>query len=333
MHTPKSYIAATLAVLFLAACGSSGIGDVLGGGSNTGQSNYEIRGTVDSVDLNGQSVYLTNVSGYSNMLSNGGSGSAVRVYYDNQTTVDYQGQSHRPSELERGDEVVVRVDESGNRLMASSMTVTYDATSGSTSSLPSSSQTYGAPVRGTVRYVDTSRRTIEVDRNTGGTVVLDFDTSTPVYFNNQSYQMSDLERGDEVEIRVRDLGGNRWLAQDVNVIRSVSSNGTYGGNGTYDNGSSTARSTIRGTVASIDRSRRTFQLQGANWISGFNTGAGGSMGTITVQYDDNTSVDVNGSLHPMAGLERGDIVDVQVSGSGSSYFAQRVLLVRDINNR
>ncbi|MEA2463576.1 MAG: hypothetical protein QOJ98_1323, partial [Acidobacteriota bacterium] len=128
MHTPKSLIAATLAVLFLTACGSSGIGDVLGGGGGTGagSSNYELRGTVDYVDTSSQSVYLTNVSGYSNMLSNGGSGSSVRVYYDNQTAVEYQGQSHRPADLERGDEVVVRVDESGNRLMASSIAVTHD---------------------------------------------------------------------------------------------------------------------------------------------------------------------------------------------------------------
>jgi predicted RNA-binding protein with TRAM domain len=329
MHTPKSLIAATLAVLFLAACGSSGIGDVLGGGTGAGNSNYELRGTVDYVDTSSQSVYLTNVSGYGNMLSNGGSGSSVRVYYDNQTAVEHQGQSHRPEDLERGDEVVVRVDESGNRLMASSIAVTHDVTAGS--SLPSPSQTYGSPVRGTVRYIDASRRTIELDRSTGGSLVLDFETNTPVHFNNQSYRVTDLERGDEVEIRVRDLGGNRWIAQDVTVIRSVSgtNNGTWN-----DNSSSTTRSTIRGTVASIDRSRRTFQLQGANWISGFNTGAGGSsMGTITVQYDDNTSVDVNGALQPMAGLERGDIVDVQVSGSGSSYFAQRLFLVRDINNR
>lgn len=330
MHTPKSLIAATLAVLFLAACGSSGIGDVLGGGGQSGSSNYELRGTVDYVDTSSQSVYLTNVSGYGNMLSNGGSGSSVRVYYDNQTAVEHQGQSHRPEDLERGDEVVVRVDESGNRLMASSIAVTHDVTAGS--SLPSPSQTYGSPVRGTVRYIDASRRTIELDRNTGGSLVLDFENSTPVYFNNQSYRVTDLERGDEVEIRVRDLGGNRWIAQDVTVLRSVS--GTNNNNGTWNDNSSTTRSTIRGTVASIDRSRRTFQLQGANWISGFNTGAGGtSVGTITVQYDDNTSVDVNGSLHPMAGLERGDIVDVQVSGSGSSYFAQRVYLVRDVNNR
>ncbi|MGZ5433005.1 MAG: hypothetical protein ACXWH7_08765, partial [Thermoanaerobaculia bacterium] len=62
MNKPKALTAATLALLFLAACGSSGIGDILGGG--TGASEYEIRGTVDSVDTSSRVVHLTNVTGY-----------------------------------------------------------------------------------------------------------------------------------------------------------------------------------------------------------------------------------------------------------------------------
>jgi bifunctional DNA-binding transcriptional regulator/antitoxin component of YhaV-PrlF toxin-antitoxin module len=330
MNTPKSLIAASLTMLLLAACGSTGIGDVLGGGGGGSQtSNYEIRGTVESVDS--QSVWLRNVSGYTSMLSNSGSGNSgtARVYFDNQTTVDYQGQAYRPQDLERGDEVVVRVDEDGNRLIANSMTVTYNAGGNTSSSYPSSSGAYGSTVRGTVRYVDASRGTLEIDRGSGmSTMMLDFDTATPVYFNGNTYRVADLERGDEVEIRVRETGGNRVLAQDVTVVRSVS-----GGSGTYG-GSSTSNqyATIRGTVRSIDTSRRTFELESANWISGFNTGAGTGVSRITVQYSDSMQIDVNGRLHPMAGLERGDVVNVQVSRSGSAYWAERVTLVHDINN-
>lgn len=333
MNTSKSLIAASLTVLFLAACGSSGgIGDILGGGGSQ-QSSQEIRGTVDSVDLNSQSIWLRNVSGYSSMLSNSGgnSGNTARVYFDNQTTVEWQGQAYRPQDLERGDEVVVRVDEDGNRLIANSMTVTHNAGGGS---MTSSSGVYGSTVRGLVRHVDASRRTIEIDRGSGmSTMMLDFETSTPVYFNGNTYRVADLERGDEVEIRVRELGGNRVLAQDVTVVRSVngsSNSGIYGGNST-----SNQYATIRGTVRSIDTSRSTFELESANWINGFNTGVGGSSGAsrITVYYNDNVQVDVNGRLHPMNGLERGDIVNVEVSRSGSAYMAERVTLVRDVNNR
>ncbi len=327
MNTSKPFLAATLAVLFLAACGSTGIDDVLGGGGGSA-SNYEIRGTVDSVDLNSNSIWLRNVSGYSSMLSNSGSGNTTRVYFDNQTEVVWQGQTYRPQDLERGDEVTVRVDEDGNRLIADTMTVTYNAGGGMTSS--SGSGVYGSTVRGYVRYIDTSRGTIEIDRGSGmSTMILDYDTATPVYFNGNTYRVGDLERGDEVEIRVRDTGGSRVLAQDITVVRSVSggsSSGVYGGSST-----SNQYATIRGTVRSIDTARRTFELESASWLNEFNTGAGSNVSRITVQYNDNLQVDVNGRLHPINGLERGDIVNVEVSRNGSAYFAERVTLVHDVN--
>jgi hypothetical protein len=314
-----------LALLLLAACGSSGgMGDIFGGGTNQNAA-YEIRGVVDSVDTNGRSVYLTNVSGLTNMLSNSGSGSTVRVYYDADTPVDYNGKTYRPEDLERGDEVTVRVDESGNRLMADRMTVTRDVSSGSTSG---GNNNYQTNIRGTVRYVDTSRRTIEVDRGTGSTVIVEFDNATPVYFNNTTYRTSDLERGDEIDIRVRDLGNGRYAAQDITVTRNVSgsSSGTYGGS------TSSQLATFRGTVRSVNTSNRTIELDSTSWISGFTSGAGS--GTMIVSYDTNTSVDVSGRLYPVTNLERGDVIEVQARRTGSSgYFAERLILVRDANSR
>ena len=224
MKTTKSLAAASLALILLAACGSSGMGDILGGGGSN-QQNYEIRGTVESVDQNSRSIFLSNVSGYNaSMLSNGGSGNTVRVYYDERTPVEFNGQSYRPGDLERGDQVAVRVDESGNNLLAESMTVIRDVSSGSSSSYPTyPSGSYESNIRGTVRYVDTSRRTIEIDRGSGSTTFVEFDTNTPVRFNNQSYNPVDLERGDEIDVRVRDLGNGRFVAQDISVIRSISS--------------------------------------------------------------------------------------------------------------
>ena len=68
MKITKSLATASLALILLAACGS--VGDVLGGGSDQ---DYEIRGTVESVDLNSRSVWLSNVTGYTaSMLSNTG---------------------------------------------------------------------------------------------------------------------------------------------------------------------------------------------------------------------------------------------------------------------
>lgn len=326
MRTTKSLAAASLALVLLAACGSSGIGDILGGGgSNSGASNYEIRGTVDSVDPNSRSIYLTNVSGYGNMLSNSG-GSSVRVYYDERTPVSYQGSTYRPEDLERGDVISVRVDEDGNRLVANTMTVVSDATnSGGTSNYPSSgSGVYGSNVRGTIRYIDMNRRTIEVDTGSVQPVIVEFDTSTPVYYGNSTYRPADLERGDEIDIRLNTSGGSRYVARDITVTRNVSDSGGITG--------SQQTSTIRGTVRNVDKSRRTIEIESANWISGFNTGAGTGAGSVmTLSYDNNTQIDVNGSWQPITGLERGDMIEAQIrSMGGSSYHIDRAFLVRDV---
>lgn len=300
------------------------MGDIFGGGSSSNQ-NYELRGTVDYVDAGSRSVYLRDVSGYNRSMLSSGSGDSVRVYYDDRTPVSYQGQNYRPEDLERGDVVSVRVDESGNNLVAESMTVVSDVSSGSSSSLPA----YGSNIRGTVRYVDTSRRTIEVDRGNGSLMTVQYDTNTPVYYSNQNYRVADLERGDEIDIAVRDLGSGRYVAQEINVVRNVSS-GTYGGS------TSTSSATVRGTVRYVDTARRTLELESASWRSNFNTGAGTGMSgnRITISYDSNTSVDVSGRLYPVSGLEVGDVVEVQVSNASSSMpFANRIMLVRDVNNR
>ena len=326
MSRSKSLAAVALTVLFLAACGSSGgVGDIFGGG-NAGASNYEIRGTVDHVDTSSRSIYLTNVSGYTSMLSNGGSGSNVRVYYDNQTQVRFGGQTYRPEDLERGDEVSANVAESNNTLVADVVTVTRDVsgTSGSSSTYPGSS--IGSTLRGTVAYVDTSRHTIEVNRGFGSNVIVEFGSSTPVYFDGRTYQVADLERGDEIEISVRDLGSNRFSANDITVTRSISGTGGSGSS------SSTSSRTLRGTVTYVDTSRRTIELESVNWGSNFNSNTGGGS-RVVIQYDSNLSIDVNGRMQSISGLERGDVIEVQVDNtSGSVLRANRMWLVRDVNS-
>jgi len=325
MIKPKSLAATALAVLFLAACGSSGgVGDIFGGGGNNA-SNYEIRGVVDRVDTSARAVYLTNVSGYTSMLSNGGSGSSVRVFYDNQTAVQFQGQTYRPEDLERGDEVTVRVAEgTNNTLIADTVTVTHDSSGGMTSGSNWPSSGSSSMLRGTVQYVDTSRGTIEVNRGYGSNVIVEFGSSTPVYFNGRSYRVADLERGDEIEINVRDLGNNRFSANDITVTRSIS--GTTSGSGTSSN-----LSTVRGTVVYVDQSRRTIELESATWTNRFQ-GSGTSGNRVVISYDTNVGVDVSGQLNPVSGLERGDVIEVQVDNYNNAMRATRIWLVRDVRS-
>src|SRR2546421_9143091 len=120
MNNRKALLAVAAAMLLiLVGCGSAS--DIFG--TNQNKTN-DIRGTVSSIDANSHSIWLTNTSGYnSSMLSSSGSGD-VRVYYDNNTRVSYNGQSYRPEDLDRGDQVDVQVTQSGNRLVADRVDVT-----------------------------------------------------------------------------------------------------------------------------------------------------------------------------------------------------------------
>jgi hypothetical protein len=145
--------------------------------------------------------------------------------------------------------------------------------------------------------------------------------------NNRNYDPRDLERGDEVEIRIQDIGGGRFMANNITVLRSVSG----AGGGTYG----TQGSTIRGTVRYVDASRREIGIEQASYITGFNTGAGTGTSTMVIRYDANTNVEYNGQLYAPTNLERGDVIDVQVQnpGSTSSLLANRITVVRDVNLR
>lgn len=317
-RTGTSLMTAALAVLLLSGCGSSGIGDILGGGSSSGSA--DLRGTVDYVDTRNRYVDLTNVSDYTARLADGSSrGRTARVYYDSGTPVEYQGNTYRPEDLERGDEVAVRLDQSGNQLVARSMTVLYDSSGGGGSSGGGYGETY---VRGTVRYVDSSRRQLEIDRGyNSGVVMVEYESSTPVLYNNRQYRPEDLERGDVVDIEVRNLGGNRVVAQRINVVSSVSDGGAVG---------SGDQSTVRGTVRYLDSARRTIELEQATWASGFISGGSGN--TVVLEYDTNTMVEYQGRLSPPTNLERGDVVDARVRRIGNRYLAERMYLVRNIRD-
>jgi hypothetical protein len=324
MNRYKIIAAATFALLILAACGTSGnsgIGDIFGGNSPSSRT-YEIRGTVDSVDLSRSFIVLNNVNTSASL--NPGGGNSVRVYYNDRTRIDYQGRSYQPSDLERGDEVSVRVNDTDNQLVAESMAVTYNSRSGMASS---SSGTYGnsSLIHGTVRSIDTYRRTISVDRGYGSNLSVEYNNNTRVSFNGRSYAPADLQPGDEIDIRTSDLGRGRVGANDITVTR------TTNGMGTSAPPYSRSGSTIRGTVRSVDRTNRTIELENTNWSSSFQTNKNNR---VVVRYDSNTGVDYGGQIYPVTNLERGDVVDVQIESDGtSSYFAQSILLVRNVKGR
>ena len=96
--------------------------------------------------------------------------------------------------------------------------------------LGSPSQEKPSDVRGTVTGVDTSARRIDLDvgyinnlRNTDtsqqrGSIY--YDNNTKVVYQNNQYNVADLERGDEIEVRGFNDNG-RYVAETITVVRNV----------------------------------------------------------------------------------------------------------------
>lgn len=93
---------------------------------------------------------------------------------------------------------------------------------------PSTSQP--SDVRGTVDYVDTQARRIDLNvayvnnlRSTGSDQrgAIYYDSNTRVVYQGRDYSVSDLERGDEIEVRGANDNG-RYVASTITVTRDVS---------------------------------------------------------------------------------------------------------------
>jgi hypothetical protein len=96
--------------------------------------------------------------------------------------------------------------------------------------LGSPSSTQSSDVKGTVAAIDTNARRIDLnvsyinnlrDDNNGQRGSVYYDSNTRVTYNNRDYGVTDLERGDEIEVKgVADNG--RYIAQQIIVVRDVS---------------------------------------------------------------------------------------------------------------
>lgn len=224
-------VVATAAALFLLA-GCAASQDILGYPQQQQQPyTNTIHGTVDYVDTASHSIVLYDTSGYGTMLSGSGypsNSGSVRVYYDNRTGVSWQGRSYRPEDLERGDQVDVTVHQSGNQLIAESANVTYNANtannpypSNSYPNNPYPNTTQSSLIRGTVRYVDTNSRTIAIDTN-NGLMTVSYDPGLRVDVNGQLYPLTNLERGDVVDVQTQGYSNsNNLFANRITLVRDV----------------------------------------------------------------------------------------------------------------
>jgi hypothetical protein len=206
---------ALLVAVALAGCASlpgaypGGYGGDPYGYPDRGYGAQAVGGTVQAFDpSSGRIVLATEGSAY------GGYGASLEVWIDRDTRLFYQGREHDVRGLERGDRVRVEVVDDGRRLWARTIEVTQNVRDGG--------GTYGGGSGGAfeaaVRYVDPSRRLIEVTRGgySGRVEQVWYDERTRFDYRGQPVSPSQLESGDLVRIDARP-SGNGWLATYVTV--------------------------------------------------------------------------------------------------------------------
>ncbi|MBW8768430.1 MAG: hypothetical protein JF589_01595 [Gemmatimonadetes bacterium] len=106
-------------------------------------------------------------------------------------------------------------------------------------------------VSGLVQGVDTQSQRISLQSSNGQSMDIRFDGDTKVVFNNQSYPVTSLDRGDQVTVRVQSTRSG-YYTDLVQVDQPV--------RGSSGSASSSNVQTIRGTVHDVDTQNGLFSL-------------------------------------------------------------------------
>jgi hypothetical protein len=150
---------AALAFFALAACnGNSNLGNILGGVLGGGAQNNQVSGTVLGVDTRSQQIALQTTDGQQ-----------VNLAYDGQTQVVYQNQKYAVTNLERGDRVTVRIQQTQNGGYYTDLVqVDQSVTSSGGGTTSGNVQS----IQGTVRQVDLQNGLFSLDTSNYGQIIV-----------------------------------------------------------------------------------------------------------------------------------------------------------------
>jgi hypothetical protein len=112
-------------------------------------------------------------------------------------------------------------------------------------------------ITGTVQGIDTRSQQVFVQQSNGQTVGIGYDSRTQVVYQNQTYSVNSLERGDQITARITSSGSNNsnYYSDYIRVDQSVTgSNTSTSGN----------VQTIQGQVQSVNYSQGWFTVRTNN---------------------------------------------------------------------
>jgi hypothetical protein len=121
-------------------------------------------------------------------------------------------------------------------------------------------QAQAAQAEGAIRAVDNRTQQISLQLTNGQTVALAYDNQTKVVYQDRLYAVSNLESGDRVIMRVRDVGNGTYYTDSIHVTQSVTTGGSTGTGGAAN------VQALQGTVRQIDHNNGLFTLDAGNVV-------------------------------------------------------------------
>ncbi len=191
----------------------------------------------------------------------------------------------------------VPADQVGVGQTRTASTISPPTASGTT---PSTTPRTRGAIEGIVRQVNASDGRVVIETDRREMITVRGTTSTPVYYRNNVYKISNLEPGDRVRIEpdTATSMGSDIRARTINVIQNVQEGGT-----------SVQIGAVAGRVTSIDR---------RNNIVRVDTGRG------EVRVDLASATDTAGRRVRASDMQIGDRVDLSGSYSGDVFVATTV---------
>ena len=135
---------------------------------------------------------------------------------------------------------------------------------------------------GTVQGVDTRAQQVFIRTSDNQTVGVSYDDRTDVVYQNQTYQVTALEAGDQVTLRIQNATNGGYYTDRIDVTSSASGSG-----------SNANLQTVQGTVRQIDMTNGAFTVSTSNQ----------GVITVTLPYNPRSS-----DLDRFRNLRSGDYV-------------------------
>jgi hypothetical protein len=115
-------------------------------------------------------------------------------------------------------------------------------------------------VSGEITNVDTRNQIIDLRTSDGRSGQVRYDNNTRVVYQQQEYNVTALERGDVVSMRLQNTNNNELYTNEILVTQSVQDR-----TGVPSTGTSSGLQRLEGTVGVIDNTRGTFELRTGNY--------------------------------------------------------------------